>query len=230
MSVIRRLTRLLPSRRRCALLAAAVALAAAGCGSDDWSSPHAKPSAVGTLAAGFTDPDAPPTPEATIKPRPGSWNDVRPSKGYRVVLLRAGEDAPTRTLAKAVQKWAGQVDASLKTVTAKGSHEYVPSITDAMNLKPDLIIAVGNALVDPLALVTANHLSQQFLVIGAEVAEPTHNVTAADWVGASYRGEGLDLASAYDPKTFTAERAGRAVRAGVAAVLHGITGIVLRVD
>lgn len=216
--------------RRTLLALAAVALLA-GCGaSDDWSSPHAKPTAVGTLAAGFTDPDAPPAPEATITPRPGSWNDVRPSKGYRVVLLRAGEDAPTRTLADAVRKWAGQVDASLKTVTADQPHAYVARITEAMDLKPDLIIAVGNPLVDPLALVTANHLSQQFLVIGAEVAEPTVNVTAANWIGAAYRGEGLDLASAYDPKTFTADRAGRAVRAGVAAVLHGITGIVLRID
>src|SRR5262249_31834872 len=103
------------------------------------------------------------------------------------------------------------------------------SISEAMALKPDLIVSVGNTLVDPLALVTANHLAQQFLVVGAEVAEPTVNVTAADWDGASFRGEGLGLPSAYDPASFTSERAGRAVRAGVAAVLHGLTGIVLRI-
>ena len=34
----------------------------------------------------------------------------------------------------------------------------------------------------------------------------------------------------YDPATFTHERATRAVRAGVAAVLNGITGIVIRLD
>lgn len=229
MSTALRRTRL--SRRRRTLLALAAVALVAGCGgSDDWSSPHAKPTAVGRLAAGFTDPDDPPAPEATVVPRPGSWNDVRPSKGYRVVLLQAGKEASTRTLAKAVEDWAGTVDASLKTVTAERPHDYIARITEAMNLKPDLIIAVGNGLVDPLAVVTANHLAQQFLVIGAEVAEPTHNVTAADWLGASYRGEGLELAAAYDPKSFTPERAGRAVRAGVAAVLHGITGIVLRID
>ena len=97
-------------------------------------------------------------------------------------------------------------------------------------MKPDLVISAGNNLVDPLALVTASHLDQQFLVIGAEVAEPTRNVTAADWTGASFRGEGLGLPSAYDPATFTPERATRAIRAGVAAVLHGLTGIVIRLE
>jgi hypothetical protein len=224
------------SRRGPALLAAAVAVvvgaatAAAGCGSgDDWSEPHARPTAVGALGVGFVDRENPPAPEATIAPRPGSWDDVRPSKGYRVVLLQAGGDAPTRTLADAVHGWADDVDASLKTVEAKRPDKLVESISEAMALKPDLIISVGNTLVDPLALVTANHLAQQFLVVGAEVAEPTVNVTAADWDGASFRGEGLGLPSAYDPASFTPERAGRAVRAGVAAVLHGLTGIVLRV-
>jgi hypothetical protein len=201
-----------------------------GCGADDWSEPHSKPVPVGTLGPGFVDPAEPPAPEATITPRPGSWDGVQPSKGYRVVLLTAGEDRPTKTLAAAVKSWADDVDASLKTVTATNPHQFVPSITKAMELKPDLIISTGNGLVDPLALVTANHLDQQFLVIGAEVAEPTENVTAADWTGASFRGEGLGLPVGYDPATFTHERATRAVRAGVAAVLTGWTGIVIRLD
>jgi basic membrane lipoprotein Med (substrate-binding protein (PBP1-ABC) superfamily) len=209
----------------------ALAIAAAGCGSskDDWSQPHARPTAVGTLGVGFTDPNRPPTPEATITPRPGSWNAVRPSKDYRVVLLRAGSDRTVDTLATAVTGWAGEVDADVKTVAAKDDADLIPAITKAINLRPDLIISVGNSLVDPLAIATANHLSQQFLTVGSEVAEPTENVTAADWTGASFRGEGLGLPNAYDPTSFTPDRAGRAVRAGVAAVLHGITGVVLRI-
>jgi hypothetical protein len=199
-----------------------------GCGADDWSEPHAKPTAIGALAPGFVDPAAPPAPEATITPRPGSWDGVHPSKGYRVVLLTAGEDRATRTLAGAVREWAEQEDASLKTVTA--GEPLVASIRRAIDLKPDLVISTGNALVDPLALVTANHLDQQFLVLGAELAEPTANVTAADWLGASFRGEGLGMPSAYDPASFTRERATRAIRAGVAAVLNGITGIVVRLN
>jgi hypothetical protein len=214
--------------RACVLLLLAVLVC--GCGSDDWSEPHSKPTPVGTLGPGFVDPDKPPAPEAAITPRPGSWDAVHPSKGMRVVLLTAGEDRPTKTLAAAVRSWAGDEDASLKTVTATDPRQFVPSIRTAMDLKPDLIIAAGNALVDPLALVTASHLEQQFLVIGAEVAEPTKNVTAADWEGASFRGEGLGMPDAYDPASFTRERATRAIRAGVAAVLNGWTGIVLRLD
>jgi hypothetical protein len=208
-----------------------MAVLLSGCGSgDDWSAPHAKPTAVGTLGPGFIDATAPPAPEGTVTPRPGSWDGVHPSKGYRVVLLTAGEDAPTRTLADAVTTWADQEHVSVKTVTATRSDQFVPSVSKAIDLAPDLVICAGNGLVDPLALVTANHLRQQFLVLGAELAEPTQNVTAADWSGASFRGEGLGMPSAYDPATFTGERAARAVRAGVAAVLNGITGIVIRLD
>lgn len=96
-----------------------------------------------------------------------------------------------------------------------------------MNLKPDLIVAAGNNLIDPLATVTPHHLDQQFLIIGAELAEPTENVTAADWTGASYRGEGLGMSSQYDPASFTPARATAAIHAGTAAVLTGHTGIVL---
>ncbi|MGW5365313.1 hypothetical protein [Actinopolymorpha pittospori] len=222
------------SRLRPAIvLATAVATAAlvGGCGSgDDWSEPHAKPTAVGTLAPGFTDPTAPPSPEATVTPRPGSWDKVHPSEGYRVVLLTAGKDPQTRTLVSAVTDWAEEEHVSLRTVTATKPDQLIPSITKAMDLAPDLIISAGNDLIDPLTLVSANHLDQQFLVVGAELAEPTANVTAADWTGASFRGEGLGMSSTYDPASFTPERATRAVRAGVAAVLHDLTGIVLWLD
>jgi hypothetical protein len=206
--------------RACALLLAAVSIG--GCG-DDWSGPHGEPRPVGTLGPGFVN--GTPAPEGTVTPRPGSWDGVHPSKGYRVVLLTAGSGAPAKTLAGAVTRWAEQERVRLKTVAAT---DLVGAIRHAIDLRPDLIISAGDALVDPLAVVTANHLDQQFLVLGAELAEPTSNVTAADWTGAGYRGEGLGMPSAYDPASFTPERAGRAVRAGVAAVLNGLTGIVIR--
>ncbi len=92
---------------------------------------------------------------------------------------------------------------------------------------PDLIVSAGNDLIDPLALVTPNHLDEKFLVVGAELAEPTHNVTAVDWDGASFRGEGLGMSSTYDPNSFTPDRCAAAIRAGVAAVLNDLTGIVV---
>ena len=201
----------------------------AGCAADAWSQPGPAPSAVGTLGPGFTDPSAPPSPEATIAPEPGSWDAVHPSDGFRVVLLSAGDDAPTRTLVDAVTEWAHDEDVALKTVEVDDC-DYVGGITAAMALQPDLVVSAGDPLVDPLAVVTANHLDQQFLVVGAEVAEPTHNVTAVDWTGAAFRGEGLGTSSTYDADSFTPERSAAAIRAGVAAVLSGMTGIVLWID
>ncbi|MEU8074371.1 hypothetical protein AB0B31_02900 [Catellatospora citrea] len=219
-----------PPLRAVAILAAVAALIT-GCSSgDDWSQPHAKPTAVGTLGPGFVDPSARPAPEATITPRPGSWTGVHPSADYRVVLLTAGADAPTKALVAAVEQWAEEEHVDLRTVTPDGPHDLLHAVTRALEMAPDLIVSAGNDLIDPLALVTASHLSQQFLVVGAELAEPTHNVTAVDWSGASFRGEGLGMSSTYDAASFTAERCAAAVRAGVAAVLNDLTGIVIWLD
>ncbi|MFF2846808.1 hypothetical protein ACFVT5_10800 [Streptomyces sp. NPDC058001] len=223
-----------PPLRAVAVLAPAIALAAAlvtGCGSgDDWSGPHPEPSALGTLGPGFVDPSSPPTPEATLTPRPGSWNGIRPSKDYRVVLLTEGDDRTTKALVKAVRDWAGDEHVDLRTVVPDGPSDLIPGITRAMDMKPDLIVSAGDALIDPLAMVTPNHLSQQFLVVGAELAEPTHNVTSVNWPGASFRGEGLDTSSPYDENSFTPERCTAAIRAGVAAVLNDLTGLVISLD
>ncbi|MFF1932144.1 hypothetical protein [Streptomyces sp. NPDC058228] len=218
------------------LLRAAAALAAAaalvtGCSSgDDWSQPHPDPTAVGTLGPGFVDPSSPPIPEGTATPRPGSWTGVHPPKDYRVVLLASGDERPTKKLVAAVRAWAGDEHVDLRTMTADGPSDFVPSITRALDMGPDLIVSAGNDLVDPLAVVTPNHLSQQFLVVGAELAEPTHNVTAVDWSGASFRGEGLGMSSTYDPGSFSTERCAAAIRAGVASVLNDLTGIVIWLD
>lgn len=206
---------------------AAAAMLITGCGSgDDWSEPHAAPTPVGSLGPGFLAPSASPAPESTITPAPGSWSGVHPPEGYRVVLLTVGDDAPTKALVTAVNSWARSEKADLRTVVAS-AHDPIASISEAIKLRPDLIVSAGDSLVDPLAIVTASHLDQQFLVVGAELAEPTANVTATDWAGASFRGEGLGSASTYDAASFTAERCDNAVRAGVAAVLHKVTGVIV---
>jgi hypothetical protein len=218
-----------PRPRTAASLAATVlsALLLTGCANDSWAEPAAAPVAEGVLREGFL-PDTPPSPEATINPLADSWKDVHPAPGYRVVLLTAGEDAATKTLTDAIREWADSESVDLRTVSADGNH--IDGIVEAMDLNPQLIVTAGNDLIDALATVTPNHLDRQFLVVGAEVAEPTANVTAVDWTGAAFRGEGLGASSEYDPASFTEERCAQAVRAGVAAVLHNLTGIVLWID
>jgi hypothetical protein len=191
---------------------------------------HANRRAIGALGPGFIDHSKPPAPEAMIRPKPGSWDAVHPPRGYRVVLLTAGDDAATTTLVTAVKQWAKAEHVRLETV-ATTEPEAVDGIVEAMDRRPDLIVCAGTALVDALALVTASYLDQQFLVVGAQLPEPTVNVTAAIWRGASSRGtEVPDTASSFHPHGFTPERAGAAIRAGVASVLSDLTGIVIWLD
>ncbi|GAB7046795.1 hypothetical protein [Catenuloplanes indicus] len=217
-------------RLRSLAMLTAVIITASGCaGGDDWAAgPHPSPAPIGALGPGFTDPSAPPTPAGTVTPSPGSWSRVRPSEGYRVVLLTAGPDAPAQAVIDAVEEWAGAEHVDLRTVDAAAHH--VDGIVAAIEMRPDLIVSAGNDLIDALAVVTASHLDQQFLVVGAELPEPTGNVTSVGWTGASFRGTGNGAATVFDPASFTAGRCAAAVRAGVAAVLHGVTGVVIWMD
>jgi hypothetical protein len=219
--------------RRVAALLAAPTLAVLVCGfafSGNTSELDRERRPIGALGPGFIDPAAPPSPESTIYPRRGSWDAVHPPRGYRVVLLTAGDDSATTTLVTAVKQWAKAEHVGLETVAVTEA-KAVDGIVQAMDLGPDLVVCAGNALVDALALVTASHLDQQFLIVGAQLPEPTVNVTAAIWRGASSRGREVpDTAASFDPDAYTPEHAGAAMRAGVASVLSDLTGIVIWLD
>ena len=214
------------------LIAAAMLLVFSGCVHSGHSlGLDAGRRSIGMLGPGFFDPTTPPPPEGMIRPRPGSWDAVRPPRGYRVVLLTAGNDHPTTTLVTAVTQWANAESVKLQTVAVTEPDRFVDGIVDAMNLRPDLVICAGHALVDALALVTASHLDQQFLVVGAQLPEPTVNVTAAIWRGAASRGREVPHTTvSFDPDAFTPEYAGAAIRAGVASVVSDLTGIVIWLD
>ncbi len=209
----------------------AIALLATGCSrSDDWSSVRPTASTEGSLPAAFLAPDATPSPAATITPQPGSWKGAGPAAGYRLVVLEAGYDATSAELSAGVRRWAKSAGGSVKVLHVKTPDAEVAAIAEAMGMNADLIVSASPAMVDALALVTASHLDEQFLLIGAQLPEPTLNVTAAVWAGASTRGSEVanpadsDVASSY-----TADAAERATAAGVAAVAHGLTGYVIDV-
>lgn len=212
------------------LAAALLAVLSFGCASyEDSPKLHTERRAVGALGPGFVE--GVPAPESTIRPKPGSWDAVRPPSGYHVVLLTSGDDAATAALVAGVREWATSENVRLDTVAAPLVFGHIDAIVDAMELAPDLIICAGNALVDALALVTASHLDQQFLVLGAQLPEPTVNVTAAIWPGASSRGSEVpNPASAFDQRAFTPHQVSAAIRAGVASVLSDLTGIVISLE
>ena len=72
--------------------------------------------------------------------------------------------------------------------------------------------------------------NQQFLVVGAQLPEPTVNVTAAIWQGASSRGrEVADPPSSFDAGAFP-RVVNAAIQSGAASVLSDLTGRVSWLD
>jgi hypothetical protein len=207
----------------------------------DWSSPHPRPHAEGRLDPDFHAPDLDAFYSSqVVNPDPDTWNKVRPSGNYRVLLLAAGKDERTpedpqvAILVDAVDRWAKSEDrVTLKVRYLSDPHSFIRDLDDAAKRDhADLIVTAGNSLVEPVAAVSANYAGeerQQFLVLGAEIAEPTVNIAATDWTGSAYLGEGLDESLYYDPAAVTAPRAYAALRAGVAAVLSGYTSVIVRI-
>src|ERR1700741_3640522 len=112
-----------------AVIAAATLVVVSGwASSGDSSGLDAKRRAIGTLGPGFIDPAAPPPPEGMIRPKPGSWDGVRPPRGYRVVLLTGGDDHPTTTLVAAVKQWASAEGVRIKTVAVTEPDAFVDGI------------------------------------------------------------------------------------------------------
>ena len=210
-----------------AALAALAGSALAGCSAAAPAPVATDGSRLHPLGAGFLGSVTTPTPEATIDPEPGSWTGVEPPAGYAVVLITADDDRATATLADGVTRWAAERGVTLTRLTASGDDEVETQLRRAVEKAPDLVVGAGAAVVDVFALQTAQNLHQQFLVVGAELPEPTGNVTSVIWQGASFRGTGISTDDDSVASSVTPRRAEDAVSAGVASVLHGLTGIVL---
>lgn len=244
-------TRLLPAPapRRTAVVVIAVIVSAAvvvlllsnRTDALDWSSAHPVPHAEGRLDPGFHAPGVDSFYSSqVIQPDPETWTKVRPTSDYRVLVLAAGKDRHTAKnpqvaiLVAAVRRWAKAEDrVKLKLRYLDDPTTYIQGLDGAAKKDhADLIITAGNSLVDPVAAVSANYAGenpQQFLVLGAEVAEPTANIAATDWTGSAYLGEGLAESHFYHPSAVTAPRAYAALRAGVAAVLSGYRSVIVRI-
>ena len=207
----------------------------------DWSTSHPVPRAEGRLDPGFHAPGVDSFYSSqVVNPDPQTWTRVRPSSDYRVLVLASGKDPRTAQnpqvaiLVDAVEKWAkAEHRVKLKLRYLDDPNGYLQGIDDAAAQDhADLIITAGNDLVEPVAAVSANYAGekpQQFLVLGAEVAEPTANIAASDWEGSAYLGEGLPEAHFYHPSAVTPSRAYAALRAGAAAVLSGYRSVIVRI-
>lgn len=170
---------------------------------------------------------ATPTPEATITPSPDSWVHAPTDPGYRITVISADDDPATTTVTAAVAAWAEEHDADVAYLAAADDDQVEARIDEAVADAPDLVIGAGPGVVDVFALLAPQHLAQQFLVVGAQLPEPTENSTAVIWKGATFRGSGISTADDTDPSSVTPERASDAIAAGLASIQWGLTGIVV---
>ncbi|RMI09084.1 BMP family ABC transporter substrate-binding protein [Cellulomonas triticagri] len=123
---------------------------------------------------------------------------------------------PAPAVEQVVAAVTGQGAEVLPAATpASGDPESV--LVAAADAEPDVVVVVGADLVDALDRVSSQRLGQQFLVVGAQLPEPTANVTAVVWPGA-------DARWAVDAPTDAAvllPRVAEATVAGLASVADG---------
>jgi hypothetical protein len=104
---------------------------------------------------------------------------------------------------------------------AAGDDPVGDAFDQATGAHADVVVGLGDGILDVFDFETGKLLDQQFLIVGGQLAEPTHNVTAVIWPGATSREPG-------DVGSVTESRGVDALGAGVESIRDGLSGIVLR--
>jgi hypothetical protein len=119
--------------------------------------------------------------------------------------------------------------ASLREFSADedGADPVGAALDRALGARPDLIVGLGDGVVDVFSFESAQSLDQQFLVVGAQLPEPTDNVTAVVWDGSTSRGSAAGPDGELDDASITEDRGEDAFEAGLASIQDGMTGAVL---
>jgi len=200
---------------RIALLPAALALLAvtAGC-----AAAPAEVAALSPSAAAPAPTETPaPVPGSTSTPAPGSWDGVEIPAGLSLVVVPSADDPGTASAIAAIESYAAAHDA---TVTVARGADLERMLLDSAATGPDAVITLGPAGLDAIDRVSASNLAVPFLLIGAQLPEPTDNVAAVIWPGGDSRASDGGVAGSL------AEHAASAVSLGIAAVVEGRTGTV----
>lgn len=185
-------------------------------------------SVEGAAAGGETSSRAPgeATPQAaepqpSASPSPGSVLSV-PTQlppieaGVEIVFVVA--EGTDDAIPDAVEKAAASVDASVDVVVSEPSG-VVTDLAAAAE-RSDVVLVSGADLLVSLDAVSSQTLDVQFLVLGAQLPEPTGNVTAVVWPGADARNAGSPASDDL------VERVPTALKAGLALIGDGGAGMV----
>ena len=165
-----------------------------------------------------------PSPGATLPPvaAPPASADRLASFTVRIV---AADDTLSASGTAAAIAFAEQNGADVEaSVSAAGDDDaFAAHLAEAVAAAPSVIVTVGPNAVDLVDSASANNLGQLFLLVGAQLPEPTANVTAAVWPGADSRGT-VPMAET-SPAAFAAH-VDAGLEAGFAAILADETGYV----
>ena len=164
--------------------------------------------------------DALPAPGRTIE---ASASAVQDLTEYRIAVVVPDDSGESQTLLAATREFAATSGAELVefTADAAGADPVGAALEEAVGTHADVVVGLGGGVVEVFDFETSKIIDQQFLVVGGQLAEPTENVTAVIWPGATSR-EPADEASV------TVPRAIDALGAGIGSIRGGTTGIVLR--
>lgn len=130
--------------------------------------------------AGAGQSDAAATGHLTTAGEVASSGPMKSAPATTVALV-GPDDPATRTVADALTEEATSLhwDPSLSDPQAR--------VDAAVTAEADLIVVVGADALDAVDRESAQRLDQRFLILGAQLPEPTENVTAVIWSGADAR-------------------------------------------
>jgi hypothetical protein len=214
--------------RRTVLGLAGLALAVilAGCVADDRAA--MLPAAGGSPSASAMEFSRP-APGRTVEATPPSQLDNL--RGVRIAAVVADSSAASQGLQAGMRELAAQQGLIVEEfVAGDGPAPVDAALADALATEPHVVVGLGDAAVDAIASASAQHLDQDFLLVGAQSAEPTANVTAVIWDGATSRGSSAPADDVSYAASATPERAVTALTSGLGSVLSGMTGIVLHLS
>lgn len=195
--------------------------------------------AVGALLTGCTMNDeaapVPTGPAYEVVPEPGRTVPATPPStlsgfdGAHFAVVIPDDSAVSTSLLRATREVAQDAGAQLTEFRAEGGSDGAreKALRAAIDAEPDVIIGLGEGSVDTFDTESAQWLDRQFLIVGAQLAEPTANVTAVVWSGATSRGSAASADDDTDGSVVPDQRGRRAVAAGLDSIADDSMGIVL---
>jgi basic membrane lipoprotein Med (substrate-binding protein (PBP1-ABC) superfamily) len=163
-----------------------------------------------------------PAPGRTIEATASTVQDLGE---YRIAVVVGDESPESQTLLAATREFAASSGAELVEFAAAetGEDPVGDAFEEAAGAGADVVVGLGAGVTEVFDFESGKLLDQQFLIVGGQLPEPTHNVTAVIWPGANSREPG-------DADSVTESRGLDALGAGVASIRDGLSGIVLSID